>query len=238
MTQLTMPERIALHEALARPVGIEAATAPATGTPIEVTVGVGGDGVAQIRHRLDRTKPAILVSGPGRSGKTTALGAIARQAIEAGARVVLVSRTLTPLLVAPQQVLAVEPGDDLDHVARHLEGAGPALIVADDVDQWAGSDLDATLSEHLATRPDTYVISSADLEGAGGGLRGLLVETRRSKTGLVLWPQSILDGDPIGMRVPRHLLGKANPGRGVWATSGVDPLFVQVPVPSELGATP
>jgi S-DNA-T family DNA segregation ATPase FtsK/SpoIIIE len=231
----TMPERIDLAEALGRAVGIEASGGSGAGAAVEVAIGVGGDGVTQVRHRLDRTRPGLLVSGPGRSGKTTALHALARQAVDGGARVVLVSAALAPALVAAGQVHAAGLDGDLEEIASFLADPGPVLIVADDVDQWAGSDLDATLSEHLAARPDTFVAASADLEGAGGGLRGLLVDTRRSKTGLVLWPQSILDGDPVGLRLPRHLLGKAPAGRAVWATSGVDPMFVQVPVVDAVG---
>ena len=74
--------------------------------------------------------------------------------------------------------------------------------------------------------------ASADL---ATGLSGWLVEARRSRQGLLLSPATLVDGDAVGVRLPRSALAaRVQPGRGLLAGGGAL-VPVQVPEPSRTG---
>ena len=66
------------------------------------------------------------------------------------------------------------------------------------------------------------------------GFRGFVVDVRRARTGLLLAPRGPLDGEVLGVRLPRQT-GEAVPvGRGQLIVRGVaTPLQVALPTPIE-----
>jgi S-DNA-T family DNA segregation ATPase FtsK/SpoIIIE len=62
------------------------------------------------------------------------------------------------------------------------------------------------------------------------GYRGFVVELRRSKTGVLLSPQSAADGDLLGVRLSRAVGGAVHPGRGLLCRRGTtEPIQVALP---------
>ena len=64
--------------------------------------------------------------------------------------------------------------------------------------------------------------------------RGFTADARKSRSGLLLTPASHLDGELLGVRLPRSAAFSAPPGRGLLVRSGLS-LLVQVPAGSPNG---
>ena len=54
-----------------------------------------------------------------------------------------------------------------------------------------------------------------------GGYRGAVVELRRARSGLLLSPESPLDGELLGTRLARTALHAPHPGRGLLVQDAV-----------------
>ena len=80
------------------------------------------------------------------------------------------------------------------------------------------------------------IVLAGQLDDLRGVMKGLVIEAKRSKTGLLLSPESGLDGELVGARIPRGLLGRTPAGRGLACFDG-EVVVVQVPLmtASELG---
>jgi S-DNA-T family DNA segregation ATPase FtsK/SpoIIIE len=74
------------------------------------------------------------------------------------------------------------------------------------------------------------VLAAAGIEEAAGAFRGLIPELRKAKCGLLLQPQQVTQGDLLGTRLQRSMVGTPVPLRGVVVHQGVATV-VQVPVP-------
>jgi S-DNA-T family DNA segregation ATPase FtsK/SpoIIIE len=72
-------------------------------------------------------------------------------------------------------------------------------------------------------------VVAGELDELKNELRGTIVETRKSKLGLLLSPPSSLDGDVVGVRLARSQTGKLGAGRGWFAQQG-ETTLVQVPL--------
>ena len=95
------------------------------------------------------------------------------------------------LLVDDAELLVDSPvGDLLDQVVRQARDCGTVLAVA------------GTTSELAA------------------GYRGFVVPLRRSRSGLLLSPESAADGDLLGLRLPRSTGSPCRPGRGLLVQRG------------------
>jgi S-DNA-T family DNA segregation ATPase FtsK/SpoIIIE len=74
-------------------------------------------------------------------------------------------------------------------------------------------------------------VIAGDAESVCGGFSGWQVELKKARRGLVLAPQSITDGDLIGARLPRSVIGQpVHPGRGVLHLGDGELITIQVPV--------
>ena len=76
------------------------------------------------------------------------------------------------------------------------------------------------------------VVVSGTTSEVAATYRGLAVDVRRSRTGLLLGPPRPVDGDLLGTRLPQAMTTPGPPGRGVLVVRG-RPLLVQVPVDEE-----
>ncbi len=227
-----LPARISLTEALALD-GPQLA-------PTAVPAGVGGDALAL--HGLDAEEhgPGLLVIGPRRSGRSTALLTMAVSALDRGWRVGAVTPRRSPLrdLAGRDGVLGVlgpeaTAAETTDLLARLVPDGVPTLLLVDDL-ELVGTDgpiADAVV-EHLAGLRDApgLVAAAGSPDELSGAYRGPVPALKRSRSGLVLAPSSPNDGDLFGIRLPRSALGGGAAGRGLLVTSGSWQL-VQVPLP-------
>ncbi|MEO7753047.1 MAG: FtsK/SpoIIIE domain-containing protein [Terracoccus sp.] len=195
-----------------------------------LAVGVGGDDGATVGFDTARGVRAVLVAGRRRTGRSTALATIALELLGAGRDVAVIAPPRSPLRdLAPQHGLTVLGPTDVEAFVG-LRRARPDLsVVVDDAETVEGSALEAVLVEvaHRLVDTDGSLAVAADLARCAAVYRGLVAETARGGSGLVLCPTAAADGDLFAVRLdvpPRH-----HPGRGVVVEDGVA-LPVQVAV--------
>ncbi|MDX6199113.1 MAG: segregation ATPase FtsK/SpoIIIE, family [Actinomycetota bacterium] len=205
----TPPRRI---EPLPSSVALSSLPAADTG----VVLGVGGDELEPVT--VDLSDSGFVVSGPPRSGRSTALMTIGRQLVAAGSRVVAVAPRQSPLRDLPTCHTDREASYDLEA----LLAEPPDALLIDDAELLVDSPLAYLLEKAVREMRDTgtIVVAAGTTDELVTGYRGFVVELRRSKSGLLLSPQSAADGDLLGVRLSRSVGGPIHPGRGLLCSRG------------------
>jgi S-DNA-T family DNA segregation ATPase FtsK/SpoIIIE len=225
-----LPSRISFDEAWQLRVG--------EGGPLRGVVAVGGDRLAALGPDLDTGVPAFVIAGPPRSGRSTALRAIAESYLRIGTRVLVVAPRSSPVREAytgaPGPV-AVLTGQDLaaEDLKEALLERGPLVVVIDDAellrDCSASADLTAILRRQLGEQ--VGLVLAGDADSICAGFSGWQVEARKARRGLLLSPQNLTDADLIGARLSRASIGQPiQPGRGLLHLGTGETVTVQVPV--------
>jgi DNA segregation ATPase FtsK/SpoIIIE, S-DNA-T family len=207
------------------------------GSPLFGLVGVGGDELTGYGPDLSQGVAAFVIAGPRRSGRSTALAAMARSLLAAGVRIVLVTPRPSPL-----RRLAVEAGVAASFDSRELDGgelaavlatvSGPAVVVMDDAELLGGCAAGDELSRLMRTgagrqRALVFAGRASDICAGSGNWQN---EARKARRGCLLSPQEITDAYLIGTRVPRDLIGApVTPGRGLLHLGDGVLRVVQVP---------
>ncbi|MEU4245466.1 FtsK/SpoIIIE domain-containing protein [Actinoplanes sp. NPDC026619] len=210
---------------------------PDGGRPLTAFVGVGGDEVQPLGPDLADI-PTFAIGGPPRSGRSTALLAVARSLLERGTGLLVVAPRRSPL-----RDLAGQPG-----VCGVIQDAGVAAVdfrkmlqsvredtgavVIDDAELMAQSDIDGDLNTLArgAAGNGWGLVVAGNAEALSLGLAGWLTQIKRNRVGLLIAPQSITDGELIGMRLPRGIVGQAaQPGRAYLHLGDGTLTAVQVP---------
>ncbi len=230
-----LPVRIELSEAAALP-----AVGAANVAGASLLMGVGGDDLSGFHVELS-AGPGLLVAGPRRSGRSTALAAAAAGLLAQGFPVLVVAPRPSPAAGFAEHHgldLVTDTGaETAGRVTAWVQGRQRCAVVVDDAELVHGSELDNELIELARNRPPgTFVLAvAAVLDELGALLRGVAVEAKRHKQGLLLSPSSSLEGNLLGPGLPRTLLGRAPAGRGVLPVDGAW-VAVQVPVPDQGGS--
>lgn len=167
----------------------------------------------------------LLVAGPSRSGKTSVLAAIARK-LDGDARasgtpldVVGIAPRRSPLrLLVDAPVHA--PGEAAAALSAVLASPRPALVLIDDAHQVGdeGGMLTALLSQ---PDPRALVVAAGrndELRTQYGQWTALL---RKSRLGLLLQPNVDVDGELLGVRLPRRSPVALTVARGYACQSGM-----------------
>lgn len=203
-------------------------------SPLWAMVGVGGDELGAFGIDL-ASVGGFVVAGPAKSGRSTALSSMARSLLAGGTSLVVLCPRPSPLQILEGEagVVRVFTGtpaatEVADALARN---DGPLVVVIDDAEALARTDPDDAVRAHLrGSDPGrTAVLVAGQLEDLKVELRGTIVEAKKAKAGLLLSPSSTLDGDVVGLRLARNLVGRMPPGRGFLALQGAATL-VQVPL--------
>jgi S-DNA-T family DNA segregation ATPase FtsK/SpoIIIE len=163
-----------------------------------------------------------LIAGPARSGRSTALLAVAA-ACRAGAgdvTVVAVAGPRSPLSTDASIDHVVAPGKIGDRLAPAVDGVsgGRLLVLIDDAE--IVDDVGGQL-ERLSTsdRPDLLVVAAGRNDGIRTGYSHWTRPLRRSKLGVLLRPEADVDGDILGVVLPRRPLVPMTSGRGYVAVA-------------------
>ncbi len=200
------------------PLELLAAAAPGESGERFVPVGVGDRDLAPVGFHLHEGDH-VLIAGPARSGRTTALMSIGSLAAAAGFEAVVLGRPGSPL--RELDALVVESPAEL---AAKAEGRR-ALVLIDDAER-----VDHPAITDLLHREGTNVIAA----GRAGALRGMYQhwtrDVRRCRLGLSLQPQPDVDGELWQMQFPRRGPSFGQPGRG-YLVSGGEVEIVQVAAP-------
>ncbi|CAO5234737.1 FtsK/SpoIIIE domain-containing protein [Frankia sp. AgKG'84/4] len=186
---------------------------PADRGPLRALLGVGGDAAAPVLLDFAGRAHTFLIAGPPGSGRSNTLATLAVSLLAGGTRLVVLTPRDSPL-----RRLAAHPQVSLAGLDASLTVEGPAVVLVDDVDLLGfSSPLEAPLREIVSAGRDRGV----GLAFAGSGealsqsISGWLGEARRSRQGVLLAPQTSLEGDLLGTRIPPSLLrAGVRPGRG------------------------
>jgi len=225
MRLVPLPTRVDVAE-------VEAAAKLASTGPGWALVGVGGDELDPAGVDLDADGPAFVIAGPSGSGRSTALMTMARWLLGQGRQLLVLGHRRSPLrtLAGEPGVLAVLGAADSVELEQQLRSHPDLVVLADDAETLHDTPVERPLLALLRADADGGVAlllagSSSEMAGC---FRGLTVEARRARTGLLLGATSPVDGDLLGVRVPRS--DSAPPGRALLVVRGrTTPVQVALP---------
>jgi S-DNA-T family DNA segregation ATPase FtsK/SpoIIIE len=177
------------------------------------------------------------VAGPARSGRSTILLSMARSFLAAGTPVVLAAPRPSPLraLAGAPGVAAMFDRPELDEaeLAGALAGFDrPGVVLIDDAELLRDCGAAGELSRLIALGSDAgrALVLGGDAERIGVGFSGWQVEAKRARRGCLTAPSTIPEGDLIGVRLPRDILGQPpRPGRCLLNTGDGQLVTVSVP---------
>ena len=203
--------------------------------PLWAMLGVGGDQLEAVGLDLART-PMAVIAGPPRSGRSTALMAVAESILRGGGEIVIAAPRPSPLrdLAGRPGVRGVLTSTDVTEagLTSLIEGGeGPVVLIIDDgelLKDIEAKDYLRSLQRTLADHQRAIVLGG-DSSEVGSGFSGWQVDLK-GRQGIVIAPQSTSDGELIGVRIPRSSIGTdSSPGR-VTAHLGDGSLsIIQVP---------
>jgi S-DNA-T family DNA segregation ATPase FtsK/SpoIIIE len=210
---------------------------PPSAGPLWGMVGVGGDTLAALGPDLASGMPCFIVAGPAKSGRSTILLSMARSFLAAGTLVVLAAPRPSPLraLVGVPGVVGIFDQPELgeDELARALASfTRPGVVLIDDAELLRDCGAAGELSRLIALGGDAgrALVLAGDAERIGLGFSGWQVEAKRARRGCLTAPAAIPEGDLIGVRLPRDLLGQPpRPGRCLLNAGDGQLMTVSVP---------
>ncbi|ONH23956.1 cell division protein FtsK [Pseudofrankia asymbiotica] len=223
-----LPETVTFAEAFGQ-------VAEADRRPLRALLGLGGDDGGPLVVDFAGRSHTFLVVGPPGSGRSTTLATLGVSLLAGGTALVVVTPRESPLrrLAAHADVRLVTgpvlAGEDLAAALAELGaaeagdttrpgGARPVVVLVDDVDLLGyNNPLEPPLRAVVATGRERGIglAYAGTGEALGQALGGWLAEAKRSRQGVLLSPQSSVDGDLIGTRIPQSLLRTGiRPGRG------------------------
>jgi S-DNA-T family DNA segregation ATPase FtsK/SpoIIIE len=169
-----------------------------------------------------------LVAGPARSGKSTTLLTVASAvlAAEPGALIAALAHARSPLVGDPRIQRIVDPGAPEDLPPLVASDAPLVLVLVDDADA-----IDEPRLETLGTsrRPNLLVVAAGRSDVLRTAYNHWTRPLRRSKLGVLLRPDTDLDGDVLGARLPRRPPVAMVAGRG-YIVNNAEPVLAQIAV--------
>ena len=216
--------------------GAVAASGPRP-NPMWALVGVGGDSVVGIGADLAQTS-TFMIAGSPRSGRSTALLTMTRSLIEAGTGVLVLAPRRSPLreLAGQPNVAAVltDPDVPLADFRQALRGVTQptGVVVLDDAELLLQAEIASDLAALArgAAGEGWGLIAAGNADALSTAIGGWSAQIRRNRTGLIIAPQSITEGEAIGVRLPRGVVGQQpRPGRAYLHLGDNRLIAVQVP---------
>ncbi len=195
----------------------------------DLTLGPAGLQIYEREH--------AVIAGPARSGKSTALALVAHVLRHAPlqVRTAAIALRRSPLRESPDvEQRAITRAEIAELIAAIRDFESPVVLLVDDAD--ALDDPDGAISDLLEReRPDLHLV----IAGRPDALRSLFGHwtqtVRRSKLGLLLKPNLDLDGELLGVALPRRQRVPMQAGRGYLVSNGEVDLIqgARVAVPTE-----
>ncbi|MFN2540037.1 MAG: FtsK/SpoIIIE domain-containing protein [Mycobacteriales bacterium] len=193
-----------------------------------VGVGVGGDELSLLGVDLAVHGPGFTIAGPPGSGRSTALVGLAAGLLASGTTVCALAPRPSPL----RDLAGAVHVADADQLVRALTSAtGRLAVVVDDAELLLASPVADVLAQLLRDGRDTghALVVAGGLAELGVAFRGFAADVRRSRSGLLLGLTSPLDGELLGVRLPRSAVAPGPVGRGLLIRNG-QVTAVQVPL--------
>lgn len=198
--------------------------------PLWAPLGLGGDDLSVQGADLSEIA-AFVIAGPPGSGRSTALLTLEHFLIERHASVAVVAGCRSPLRRLGNidngrrtQVAPDDPAELASLAASASTRGGSLVILIDDVEMLNETPMEQLLITLLqkGARPDLPANLGLVLTGSTSGMssqfRGLAVEARRHRCGLLLGEVGPVEADLLGVRAPPN--DEAPPGRGLLVVRG------------------
>ncbi|MEV8114567.1 FtsK/SpoIIIE domain-containing protein [Streptomyces xiamenensis] len=204
--------------------------------PLWALLGIGGDAAAPLGYDFASGGGSFLVAGPPRSGRSTTLAAMSVSLLLGGTSLVVITPRDSQLRRLGVHELA-KVMTDTDPSAEELSAAldavegRPVVVVVDDADMLANCRADRVLRAVATSGRDQH--RGLLLAGPSESMSSLgwMGAARRSRSGILLGPKSIGEGDLIGSRLSSEQMRSALPeGRGWTAGPSGHAIAVQVPL--------
>ncbi len=214
-----LPTRVAISDVLGR--GTEASTS----TSVAIGLDESGDVAGPDFGRAN----TFVVIGPPAVGRTSSLIAVTRSFAEgrdASRRYLIAGRrsVLESLDGWSGTGRGEEAGrgiiqaviDDLSLLDPARETTAPTLVVVDDLDEILDGSLAPQLDKlvRLGRDHDVWVAASMTSYRVPGSFQPIVRSLIGARHGLVMSPDPLVDGDPLGLRLPRWDVGSQRAGRG------------------------
>jgi S-DNA-T family DNA segregation ATPase FtsK/SpoIIIE len=227
-----LPGRISFAEAWA--------LRPAPAGPLWGLVGVGGDTLTALGPDLSTGVPCFIVAGPAKSGRSTILASLARSFLAAGTALIIAAPRPSPLrsLGSAPGVARLFDGTDLgeEELSEALATVnGPCVVMLDDAEMLRDCDASGELSRIIAFGADSghALVFGGDAESICLGFGGWQVDAKRGRRGCLTAPATLPEGDLVGARLSRSLLGQ-QPRPGRCLLNAGDGNLVTVTVPADV----
>jgi len=224
-----LPARLTFDEAWAL-------RGPAPTSPMWALVGVGGDEVEAQGPDLARGA-SFVVAGPPRSGRSAVLMSMARALLAGGSHLVVAAPRASPLreLEGEPGVRAVFQGAGLgtDELKAVLKGTEPLVVLIDDAELLKECEAADVLRQIIRTGADNSLalVMGGGIDEICRGFSGWQIDAKNARRGALLSPQSTTDGDLIGTKISRSVLGQgAQAGRALVHLGDGELRTVQVPL--------
>lgn len=229
----------------AMPATVAGTALPAPESPWVLPYAVGDADVTPVA--LDLSEGHALVTGPPRSGRTSLLETLATSALGSPSPVALALISPRRRREAERIAWDLAPVDATDPtelakgvaaISALLAQGRRVLCLVDDAD--ALPDAASTALEQLAGRgrdEPLRMVAAVDNRWALRAYSGVVPELRRAKSGVLLMPDTELDGDLLGVRLRPALEQLGTPGRGFHVSRGAYEL-IQVAHFDDDGAAP
>ena len=188
-------------------------------------IAVGGDELTVLAPDL---RFGFTIAGPAGSGRSTALCGLARNLLAAGTTVCALTPRPSPLRTLP----GVRHADDAESLVVALNGAsGPLAVLVDDAELLVDAPVAEVLAQVLREGRDAghALVVAGGVAELAGTFRGFAADVRKSRSGLLLGLTNHLDGELLGVRLPRSAVAPGPTGRGLLVRSGAV-TAVQVPL--------
>lgn len=202
-----------------------------------VALGVGGDELRLFTHDFVQDTPVFIVAGSPRSGKSTALVAMARHVLSAGGSVVAVTPRDSPLRAlegAPRATVVTDAGIGAEGLSAAVDTGsdGFTLVLVDDAEALKETPAEPVFRAIMDSDRGRSVglVIAGDVEGVASGFRGWQVDAKKARRGMLLAPLSTVDGDLIGTKLSKSLVTQDRvPGRALLNDADQALRLVQVP---------
>jgi S-DNA-T family DNA segregation ATPase FtsK/SpoIIIE len=194
-------------------------------SPLWALVGAGGDELGPQGIDIGAEGPGVVVAGPPRSGRSTALLTMTSSLLRGGTKVLVITPRRSPLrsLDGSPGVLGVLNGDlTADDVTTAVAGVERYVVVVDDAELLADNFASPALEEIIISGRDAEhgLVLAGSTDDLGRLYSGFARTALKSRCGLFVALQGPSDGDLFGIRLPRGA-GPGPLGRGLLVRPGV-----------------
>lgn len=212
------------------PVAVAASSMPAPKRPLVAVLGIGDRDLAPVS--ADLAEGHFLIAGPNRSGRTNALTVLTASLLagtpEMEAWLFAPRRTSLTNLRWAETASGATACDDLAYkltaIVDERDGAAgtPILVVIDDAQELVDSSAERALETVARKARDRHVflVAAAESTAAHRTYSGVIPEMRKDRHGLLLTPDPDIDGELIGLALPRTPTARMVTGRGYLAERG------------------